>query len=48
MRSAHTEHVCRINGYDGMALFHHTAYASSYMARSATRQATVSNTASYA
>ena len=27
-------------GYDGMALFHHTAYAASYTARSATLQAT--------
>ena len=29
-----------LNGYDGMAPFHHTAYAASYTARSATRQAT--------
>ena len=28
-----------LNGYDGTAPFHHTAYAASYMARSATRQA---------
>ena len=27
-------------GYDGMALFHHAAYAASYTARSATLQAT--------
>ena len=29
-----------LNGYDGMALFHHTAYAASYTARSATLLAT--------
>ena len=29
-----------LNGYDGTASFHHTAYAASYMARSATLQAT--------
>ena len=29
-----------LNGYDGTAPFHHTAYAVSYTARSATRQAT--------
>ena len=29
-----------LNGYDGTALFHHTAYAASYTARSATLQAT--------
>ena len=29
-----------LNGYDGMALFHHAAYAASYTARSATLQAT--------
>ena len=29
-----------LNGYDGTALFHHTAYAASYTARSATWQAT--------
>ena len=29
-----------LNGYDGMALFHHAAYAASYTARSATWQAT--------
>ena len=29
-----------LNGYDGTTLFHHTAYAASYTARSATRQAT--------
>ena len=31
-----------LNGYDGTAPFHHTAYAASYTARSATRQATAS------
>ena len=29
-----------LNGYDGTALFHHAAYAASYIARSATWQAT--------
>src|SRR6185503_19211675 len=29
-----------LNGHDGMAPFHHTAYAASYTARSATLQAT--------
>ena len=29
-----------LNGYDGTTLFHHTAYAASYTAHSATRQAT--------
>ena len=29
-----------LNGYDGTTPFHHTAYAASYMARSATLQAT--------
>ena len=29
-----------LNGYDGTALFHHTTYAASYTARSATLQAT--------
>ena len=29
-----------LNGYDGAALFHHTAYTASYTARSATLQAT--------
>jgi len=29
-----------LNGYDGTTLFHHTAYAASYTARSATLQAT--------
>src|SRR6185503_658965 len=29
-----------LNGYDGTALFHHTAYAASYTPRSATLQAT--------
>ena len=29
-----------LNGYDGMAPFHHTAYAASYTAHSAMRQAT--------
>ena len=29
-----------LNGYDGTSLFHHTAYAASYTARSATLQAT--------
>ena len=48
MRRARTEHVRRINGYDGTAIFHHTAYTASYTARSATRQATVSYAASYA
>ena len=31
-----------LNGYDGTSLFHHTAYAASYTARSATLQATTS------
>ena len=37
-----------LNGYDGTSPFHHTAYAASYMARSATRQATASYATSYA
>jgi len=37
-----------LNGYDGTAPFHHTAYAESYTARSTTRQATTSYAASYA
>ena len=37
-----------LNGYDGTAPFHHTAYAASYKARSATRQAAASYAASYA
>jgi len=37
-----------LNGYDGTAPFHHTAYAASYTARSATQQATASYAASYA
>ena len=36
-----------LNGYDGTAPFHHTAYAASYTIRSATRQATASYVASY-
>ena len=35
-------------GYNGTALFHHTAYAASYTARSATQHATASYAASYA
>ena len=37
-----------LNGYDGTTPFHHTAYAASYTARSATQQATTSYAASYA
>ena len=37
-----------LNEYDGTAHFHHTAYAASYTARSATQQATASYAASYA
>ena len=37
-----------LNGYDGTVPFHHTAYAASYTARSATQQATASYAASYA
>ena len=33
-----------LNGYDGTAPFHHTAYAASYTARSATLQATPQTT----
>ena len=36
-----------LNGYDGTAPFHRTAYAASYTARSATRQAMVTYAASY-
>ena len=36
-----------LNGYDGTAPFHHTAYAASYTTHSATRQATASYAASY-
>jgi hypothetical protein len=52
----HSEVVCvapaqstsaALNGYDGAAFFHHTAYAASYTARSATRQATASHAARY-
>ena len=37
-----------LNGYDGTAPIHHTAYAASYTACSAMRQATASYAASYA
>ena len=37
-----------LNGYDGTTPFYHNAYAASYTAHSATRQATASYAASYA
>ena len=40
MRRIRAEPSAALNGYDGMAPFHHTAYAASYTARSATLQAT--------
>ena len=39
MRRIRTEPSAALNGYDGTAPFHHTAYAASYSARSATLQA---------
>ena len=39
MRRIRAEPSAALNGYDGMAPFHHTAYAASYTARSATLQA---------
>ena len=40
MRRIRAEPSAALNGYDGTAPFHHTAYAASYTARSATLQAT--------
>ena len=43
MRRIRAEPVCRNKKYDGTALFHHTAYAASYTARSAMLQATAAS-----
>ena len=40
MRRIRAEPSAALNGYDGTAPFHHTVYAASYTARSATLQAT--------